>query len=411
MSEVRQLLKALPLFQKLEEGEYEQLEELCQIIGVLKGTPLFEKGEETDSFYVIARGAVDIVIDADTTITLKDGNFFGEMGVLNSAPRNASALAGEDSILLRVMKEDFDRILAMDDTIASKVMSVCLDRGKAFAREDHGPQDGGEVAVFYSPRGGAGTTSLAVNMACRLADLGAGTVGLLDADLQFGNCHMLLSASVSSELSEIAAGREDPLTEEEVGKLVQETPRGVALVRSPQKTEEADMVAPHHLISIVEALKKKFGQVVVDTACALDDKVLALIDAATVVYIVAEPELVSLHRVMDCYRLLEMAGFPKERFRLVLNKAGRGGFCAEDIEASLKRKIYASVGSDRKASSTAIHQGKPVVDVEKGSPMSVGLSNLCRRHLNPLGKIEEEAPKQEHKAGFSFWGLFKGDGE
>lgn len=411
MSDVKDLLRAVPLFQQLEESEYEQLAGLCNIIGVLKGTVLFEKGEETDSFYVIARGKVDIVLDEETTISLQDGNFFGEMGVLNSAPRNASAVAGEDSILLRVMKDDFDRILAMNDVIASKVMKVCLDRGRAFAEESQEAQEEGEILVFYSPRGGAGTTSLAVNTACRLADLSGERVGLLDADLQFGNCHMMLDATVTSDLCEKTSGRSDPLGEDEIPELVHELPRGVALIRSPQKTEEADLVAPHHLVALVEYLKKTYGRVVVDTSSALNDRVLALIDAATTVFVVAEPELVSLHRVVDCFRLLELAGFPSDRFRLVLNKVGKSGFSPEDIEASLKRRVWASVGRDSRAANDAIHTGKPVVDVTRESTMTVGLSNLCRRHLNPLGQVEEELPKQEKKAGFSFWGLFGGDAE
>lgn len=411
MADIKQLLRAVPLFEKLEPHEYAQLEELVEIIGVLRGTELFKKGDPTDSFYVVARGRVEIVIDEDTRIPLEDGEFFGEMGVLNSAPRNATAVAGDDSILLRIMKRDFDRVLSMDDAIASKVMSVCLDRGRAFAVNAHGDGDRGEVAVFYSPRGGAGTTSLAVNTACRVAALTGETVAILDGDLQFGNCHVLLDATGSQSLAERTSGRPGALTDEEMAELVIETDKGVALVRAPARTEEADTVQPVHLVGLVDYLRRRFGRVVVDTPSALNDRTLALIDAASMVFMVAEPEIVSLHRVVDCFRLFDLAGFSREGFKLVLNKVGKGGFPVEAVEQKLAREVYAAVGRDRKVAEAAIFEGKTVMEIAKDSPMSVGVAALARRWVNPLASGVEANPEQEKKAGFSFWGLFGGGDE
>lgn len=414
MSEITDLIRAVPLFSELDGAEFAALEQMVETIGSLEGTVLFQRGDASDSFYVVALGRADIRIDSETVIPLGPGEFFGEMGVLNSAPRNADALAGEDSIFLKVAKSEFDKLLAMDQGIAGKVMKACLERGKAFSVEavDAGQASAREILLFYSPRGGAGTTTLATNFAARLAHLADENVALLDADLQFGNCHVLLDSERGADLAQIAGGRAEALTEEEVASLVHELPSKVALVQSPAKTEEADLVKPAQLVGVAEHLHARYGRLVIDTSSTLDERTLALIDISTKVFLVAEPEIVSLTRIMDCLRLFDLAGLPMSRFEVVLNKTGRGGFAVGDIERILKRPIYSEVGWDRKTASAAIHDGKSVFEVAKDSPVSVGVANLARKYLNPFGASEgSDATLAPKKAGFSFWGLFKDAGE
>jgi len=181
MGEYADILRTVPLFGGMTPEELEQVEELVEVMGALTGTTLFEAGAPSDSFYVIAKGQVDIVIDEATRIPLGDGEFFGEIGVLNSAPRSAGAVVTDDSILLKIPKQTFDRVLAMNEVMSAKVLKACVQRVKAGAARVQAEAEGGgeapreegvgELAIVYSPRGGAGTTSVAVNLACRVARL------------------------------------------------------------------------------------------------------------------------------------------------------------------------------------------------------------------------------------------------
>jgi CRP-like cAMP-binding protein len=95
VSEITDLIRAVPLFAALDDQEFAQLVQMVETIGSLEGTVLFNKGDPSDCFYVVALGRADIRLDDDTVVPLGTGEFFGEMGVLNSAPRNADAVAGE----------------------------------------------------------------------------------------------------------------------------------------------------------------------------------------------------------------------------------------------------------------------------------------------------------------------------
>lgn len=404
MSEVGALLKAIPLFSQLDDDEILQVEKVAEVDGKLKGDVLFQKGDETDSFYVVARGQVEIVLD-DERVALGKGEFFGEMGVINSAPRNADAVASEDSVLVRIPKEHFDRLLAMDEKLEAKVLEVCQRRGGSHT----GGIDTGLV-VFYSPRGGAGTTSLAVNFACRLADLRKKPVGLLDGDLQFGNTHLMIpGAAEAKSLTE--AVRDGSVDDFELGQVTCETDRGVHLVRSPKKTEEAELVSAGELARVATLLTERVDLVVADTSSALDDKTLALIDAATLVMLVVEPEIVAVQRAADCLRLFEIAGFDLSKIQVVLNKAGRG-LPRAGVEKVLGRNLYAEVQWTSKAFDDAIHDGTPVVDGERTSRAVIDLTNFVRRFLNPLDPaLRKDSEKTTGKQGFSLWNFLMGDEE
>ncbi len=415
MAEVSKLLRAVPMFQRLDDQEARALESIVEVVGVLHGAVLFRRGDASDAFYVIARGRIEIQIDELTRIPLGEGEFFGEMGVMNSAPRTADAVALEDSVLLRVAKDDFDRVLTLDEAIAAKVMKTCLERGKSLAVVpfDTPSSREGELHLFYSPRGGAGTTTLAVNVACRLADLSGKRVGLVDADLQFGNCGMLLGASKPEvTFPELIARHGDaPIPDEELALVVESTARGIDLIRGPRKVEEAELVKPAHLVQAAEFLRRRTGMVVVDTPSALTDRVLALVDLASRVYLVIEPEIVAVTRASDCLRLFELAGVPSHRFHLVVNKVGKGGLPPEGIEKALRREIYANVARDIEAVAASIHDGVAVVDSRRSERVAVEIGNLARRILNPFDTALAAHAEAKKKAGFSLWNFLLGEAE
>lgn len=70
-----------------------------------KGDVIFNKGDQGDTFFRIAAGSVEIVDDGKQLVTLKEGEYFGEMAILEAYPRSASAVALEDGTRLEEISE------------------------------------------------------------------------------------------------------------------------------------------------------------------------------------------------------------------------------------------------------------------------------------------------------------------
>jgi cAMP-dependent protein kinase regulator len=116
--EAARMIDTLPLFEDLPADVLSDLAGRVRLRAVAPGQPVFRQGDRPDAFYVVRRGALQVVEeDADTgeervLRTLGRGDSFGELGLLQGAPRAATIRALEESQLFEVDKGTFDELLA-----------------------------------------------------------------------------------------------------------------------------------------------------------------------------------------------------------------------------------------------------------------------------------------------------------
>jgi voltage-gated potassium channel len=97
-------IASVPLFQQLPIGAVSKINEKLQVILVSEHETIFSKGEEADSMFIIEYGKVKVEIDQP--VYLVAGDYFGEMGLIANAPRNATIIAADDTKLLELTKSD-----------------------------------------------------------------------------------------------------------------------------------------------------------------------------------------------------------------------------------------------------------------------------------------------------------------
>lgn len=113
---VVEVLEHVPLFQGLPRSDLERIAELVKPRQLAAGEFLFREGDAGDKFYVVYNGAVEILKerplgDHERLAIRRGGDAFGEMALLNDAPRSATVRAAEDTQLLSVSRADFGTLL------------------------------------------------------------------------------------------------------------------------------------------------------------------------------------------------------------------------------------------------------------------------------------------------------------
>ncbi|MCX7655497.1 MAG: cyclic nucleotide-binding domain-containing protein [Treponemataceae bacterium] len=97
-----------------------------------KDTMIFAEGQPGDELYIIQKGAVKIVKIVDNNevllAVLRQGDIFGEMALLESKPRSASAIAYDDCTVLVVNRENFERMVGTQPQIISKLTQLLAER-------------------------------------------------------------------------------------------------------------------------------------------------------------------------------------------------------------------------------------------------------------------------------------------
>ena len=133
------VLSKLPLFHDMKPEILADLAQITLEKVYPKSENIFEKGDEGSSLYIIVEGAVRIHDASDankaskTLAVLKEGEFFGELSILDNETRSASATAQDYSILLEIGQHSFQRLCLL---VRIKVKVSNLERSGTLERRE-----------------------------------------------------------------------------------------------------------------------------------------------------------------------------------------------------------------------------------------------------------------------------------
>jgi len=127
------LLRNVPLFSVLPEGQLGLLTGLVTRKSYPRGTTIISAGDLTDSLFVIISGRLKVMMSDDEgreviLAILGSNEFFGEMGLLDDSPRSASVVALEACELLTLSKRDFKKCLSENFELSMAVMRGLVRR-------------------------------------------------------------------------------------------------------------------------------------------------------------------------------------------------------------------------------------------------------------------------------------------
>ena len=117
-------LKRMALFAELTLREMKIVDGFMHERSYLKDEVVFDEGEEGEAFYIVLKGKVLICRQGQTEqpiAILGSGSFFGEMALLDNAPRSAQARAVEDCTLVVLFRGEFLGLMVSHALIASKI--------------------------------------------------------------------------------------------------------------------------------------------------------------------------------------------------------------------------------------------------------------------------------------------------
>ncbi len=239
------------------------------------------------------------------------------------------------------------------------------------------PESRGKVISVFSSKGGTGKTFLTSNLAAALARDTQDNVAVLDLELGVGDVLSYFGRATSRPLQDLLAigDVEDQQTIVEMGTRVQ----GKLWVYGAGADPAADPVSGEAIGKVVRALRGAYTYVVVDATAAYTDPVLATFDLSDAICLITGLDVVGVRHLSLALQTLLSLGFPRERFRLVLNRAdSKVGLSPGDVERALKVTVDAMIPSSRLVP-TSLNAGIPVLSEHPKSEVSKAISDLARK--------------------------------
>jgi CRP-like cAMP-binding protein len=121
-------LKGIDLFAAVPGEELAGIASITQEVSFEAGESIFRVGDLGDALFFVVEGKVRIGVESKTLSELGEREVFGEMAVLDPAPRSASAEACAPTVALRISQDDFAEVLAQRPEVASGVIRVLTRR-------------------------------------------------------------------------------------------------------------------------------------------------------------------------------------------------------------------------------------------------------------------------------------------
>jgi pilus assembly protein CpaE len=234
----------------------------------------------------------------------------------------------------------------------------------------------GNIVAVYSPKGGTGKTTLAVNLACVLRRQGK-AVALLDGVMQFGALRHVLQVppSARSFVDLPAAGA----MRTSLNEVLWEGPGGVHVLLSPARPEESDLVQAADIAVAMGLLAENHDYVIVDTPSRLSEDTLAILDAASLILIVVTYMSATVANARAAIDTFEALGYKGQKpILLLVNQSDNvAGMSKGGLEHALNLPVVAEIPTDWKIVSESLNKQQPFVISNPTSAVSRAVENLA----------------------------------
>jgi pilus assembly protein CpaE len=261
----------------------------------------------------------------------------------------------------------------------------------------------GRLVTVFSPKGGVGKTTLAVNLALALAQGGTRKVCVVDLDLSFGDVAITLQLFPARTIAD-AVHLESGLDFHVLEPLLTSYQDRLSALVAPVQPDAKDGIPAALVGRILNLLKTQFDHVVVDTSPAFDEYVLQAFDETDDLLLVTTLDVPTLKNVKVAVETLDLLNFPRPRRHLVLNRADdKVGLTPDKVESTLGMSIAAAIPTSSQVAH-ATNSGEPIISAQPKHSVSQAIATLARSLSAPPtpsgaapaggGKSHAAAPKR-----------------
>jgi pilus assembly protein CpaE len=234
----------------------------------------------------------------------------------------------------------------------------------------------GKVLAVFSPKGGVGATTLAVNLACALQAQGERVV-VVDGNISFGNVGMFLNLEPSASMLHLIDDT-DHVCAARIDEALVAHPSGLNVLLAPHRPEDGEKISAEHLDAILTLLRVSYDYVVVDTCPSYDERILTILERADQILTPTGPELSSIKNLSAFLRVAQRLGWQDEKVVVVLMRADSvPASHIYGLEGALGRALPWRVVSDGKRTTAAINDGEPFMWTDPNAGVSRTIDHLA----------------------------------
>lgn len=320
----------------------------------------------TDShLHELRRVDPDVVfvdLESDPHVGLKFSEFLIESSMARAVVGAGSTESPD--LLLQAMQAGILEFLPKPldpEKVGGVVDRLRRKTGKAAARE--APRQLGRLLSVFSPKGGSGATTFAVNLAVAIHQVSRKRTLIVDLDLELGETALLLGKD--PQFSSVDLVRNFHRVDEGLlASYIERDDSGVELLSAPYQPADFESVDGDRIGKILGFLKEHFDYIIADTPKTLNPVTLNAFEASDRIFLLTTPDLQSLRNVSRSLPLLKGLGGTRsdDWIRLVVNRFNPSlPITVAEVERTLGMKVHWTLRNDYRVLLDSINEGRPAV--------------------------------------------------
>jgi pilus assembly protein CpaE len=289
------------------------------------------------------------------------------------------------------------------DAVERAVQWAANLRSMAQAPSD-GSVERGRLVSIFSSKGGTGKTFLTSNLAAAIAEATGEDVAVIDLDVDMGDVFTYFGKEPTASVNDLMALGEGATRDQVYSTAVQVGEHLWAFGAPPDPAAEAP--AGEAIGKFLRTIRNYFTWVMVDASVDYSDSALVCFDLSDTICLVTGLDVVGVKHLSKALDTLLSIGLPRDRFRVVLNRAdSKVGLDAGDVERVMRIQVDAMIPSSRLVP-TSLNKGRPVVLDEPSSEVSTSIRQLAAKFISreTQGRaVPHETSKNKKKKKFSLF--------
>jgi pilus assembly protein CpaE len=319
----------------------------------------------------------------------------------DGVPIFAIAMSAEPDLILQAMRAGANEFFPWNPggtTQASRSMEESFNgavRRTAARREASG---GGSkqpcvTHVFLGAKGGAGTTTVAVNCAVELARLTKRPTLVVDLKPCLGEVALFLGVRPRFTVLD-AIENLHRLDKDFMKELVTRHKSGLDILAGSEQFDRPNAHDSGGLEELLRVLAKMYEHIVIDAGNMINACSVAALYAAETVFLVTNPDVPSIRNAQRLVDRVRQLGAGSERVRVLLNRVSDQHLIApKQIETALGLGIHHMFASDYRAVSEALNSGVPLA-LSNNSEISSQFGSFSRQLISGLGEAKPQPEKR-----------------
>jgi pilus assembly protein CpaE len=253
------------------------------------------------------------------------------------------------------------------------------------------------VVAVAGARGGVGSTSLAVNLGCTLAQNPHYGVALIDLDLALGDADVALDLMPDYTLADVALNIER-LDMTFLRRSLCKHSSGLSLLPHPVQMEDAGLIREEHLQRVIGLLRASYTHLILDLSKGFNPTDVTGLRMADVILLVSQLELTSLRNTVRILLTLGADPVLADKLKVVLNRVGSDADIGlKKAEDTIGKPIFWQVPNDARSMIESRNAGVPLVQHAPRSKIQQSIAGLAQALC---GKAEAPPPPSSKRSRF-----------